>query len=43
MTVMYLANPTTENQTLGDLFYGATFGVPGYTANGYFSDGLIGQ
>jgi hypothetical protein len=40
MTVMYLANPTMENQALGDLFYGATFGVSGYTANGYFSDGL---
>ena len=40
MTVMYLANPTAENQTLGDLFYGATFGASGYTANGYFSDGV---
>ena len=40
MTVNYLGNPTTENQTLGDLFYGATFGAPGYTANGYFSDGV---
>ncbi len=40
MTVNYLGNPTTENQTLGDLFYGGTFGVTGYTANGYFSDGL---
>jgi hypothetical protein len=40
MTVNYLGNPTMENQTLGDLFYGATFGDPGYTPNGYFSDGL---
>jgi hypothetical protein len=41
MTVNYLANPTSENQLLGDWFYGATYGATGYTANGYFTDGII--
>jgi hypothetical protein len=40
MTVNYLANPTATNRALGDQFYGAIFGAPGYTATGYFSDGI---
>jgi hypothetical protein len=40
MTVMYLANPTPSNKAIGDIFYGATYGAPGYTASGYWSDGL---
>ena len=40
MTVMYLADPTDSNRSIGDLFYGATFGASGFTANGYFSDGV---
>ena len=41
MTVMYLANPTAQNRAIGDMFYGATYGAPGYTASGYWSDGLV--
>jgi hypothetical protein len=40
MTVMYLASPTDENRALGDIFYGATYGAAGYTAQGYWTDGL---
>jgi hypothetical protein len=40
MTVMYLGNPTAANKAIGDIFYGATYGASGYTAPGYWSDGL---
>jgi hypothetical protein len=40
MTVMYLANPTEASRALGDMFYGAIYGAPSYTATGYWTDGL---
>lgn len=40
MTVNYLADPNSTNQLLGDEFYGAVFGATGYTASGYWTDGL---
>jgi hypothetical protein len=40
MSLMYLANPTEANREIGDLFYGAAYGASGYTAPGYFTDGI---
>jgi hypothetical protein len=40
MTVMYLANPTASNRSIGDMFYGATYGAREYTASGYWTDGI---
>jgi len=39
MTVMYQASPTAANKAIGDMFYGATYGAPGYTAAGVWTDG----
>jgi hypothetical protein len=40
MMVMYLASPTAANKEIGDIFYGATYGAAGYTAAGFWTDGL---
>jgi len=39
MTVMYLADQSSSNRAIGDMFYGATYGAPVYTATGYWTDG----